>query len=114
MTNKRKFERFELNVPSRIELLTQDGEVETLEIETNSLSAGGLFFKYGGTLTEGSQVKMEIALHFEELKTPADPEGNLVITATGHVLRSGPEGVAIRFNEDFDISTALSIVRKRQ
>lgn len=114
MADKRIFERFELNVPSRIELLTQDGEVEILDIETNSLSAGGIFFKYGGTIPKGSQVKMEIVLHFEELKTPADPEGNLVIAATGHVLRSGHEGVAICFNENFDISTTLSIIQKRK
>lgn len=114
MAEKRKFERFELNIPSRIEILTQEGEVEILDIETNSLSAGGVFFKYGRTLPKGSQVKMELALHFEELKTPADPEGALVIAATGHVLRSGPEGVAICFNENFDISTPLSILRKRK
>jgi len=114
MADKRKFERFEFNVPARIEIFTQEGEVEILDLETNSLSAGGIFFKHGVPLPKGSQVKMEIALHFEELKTPADPEGTLVIAATGHVLRSGPEGVAICFNENFDISITLSIIQKRK
>ena len=114
MADKRKFERFEFNITARIEILTQEREVEILDLETNSLSAGGIFFKDGGTLPKGSQVKTEIVLHFEELKTPANPEGTLVIAATGHVLRSGPEGVAICFNENFDISTTLSIIRKRK
>jgi len=114
MADKRKFERFELNVPSRIEFLTQDGEVEILDIETNSLSAGGVFFKYGGAIPKGSKVKMEISLQFEELKTPAEPEGTIVIAATGHVLRSGSEGVAICFNENFDISTTLSNIQKKK
>ncbi|RPH53020.1 MAG: PilZ domain-containing protein [Desulfobacteraceae bacterium] len=114
MADKRKYERFELKIPSRIEISTQKGEVEILDIETNSLSAGGIFFKCGKTLPEGSQIKMEIALHFEELKTPADPDGTMVITASGHVLRSGHEGVAICFNEDFDISTTLNILRDKK
>lgn len=113
MFEKRKFERFELNIPSRIEISTKDGESEILDIETNSLSAGGIFFKCGKTLPQGSHVKMEISLHFEELKTPEDPDGTFVISATGHVLRSKPEGVAIRFNEDFDISTTLNAIRNK-
>lgn len=113
MVDKRKYERFDLNIPSRVEIATNDGESEILDIETNSLSAGGIFFKCGKTLLKGSHVKMEISLHFEELKTSTDPEGTLVITATGQVLRSGPEGVAIRFNEDFDISTTLNAILKK-
>jgi len=110
MVDKRKFERFDLNVPSRVEISTNDGESEIFDIETNTLSAGGISFKCGKTLPKGSQVKMEISLHFEELKTPEDPDGTLVISATGHVLRSEPEGVAIIFNEDFDISTTLNAI----
>jgi len=114
MAEKRKFDRFELNIPSRIEISTPDGESELLDIETNSLSAGGMFFKCRKTFPKGCHVKVEIALHFDELKASANPDGTLIITATGHVLRSGPEGMAITFNEDFDISTSLSSFIEKQ
>jgi len=114
MAEKRKFDRFDLNIPSRIEISTHDGESELLDIETNSLSAGGMFFKCGRTLPKGYHVKVEIALHFDELKASANSDGTLVITATGHVLRSGPEGMAISFNEDFDISPTLSCFIEKQ
>lgn len=71
MEERRKFERFELNVPARVEIPTKKGHREKLAMETNNLSAGGIFLKTAKPpLPEGAPVKVEIFLHFEELKTP--------------------------------------------
>ena len=106
---KRKFERFDINVPVRIQISGQEGQGETMDLVSDSVSAGGIFLKLQNQPPEGSPVRIEILLNFEELRTPEDPEGALVIAATGQVLRSEPEGIAIRFNEDYDIVRAMRL-----
>jgi hypothetical protein len=109
MKDKRKFERFEINVPARIEIPEQDGRTIKFDLETHDLSAGGTFIKLEKPLSEGCAVKIDIVLSFEELKTAADPCGSLILSTTGYVVRSGANGVAIRFNEDYEFKTHLDI-----
>ena len=112
MDDRRKFERFDINVPARLEILMEEGQTEIIDLLASSLSAGGTFLNIGRPVPEGSPVKIEVVLQFEKLKTLDDPEGTLVIAATGQVLRSGPEGMAICFNEDYDITKNLKLVGK--
>lgn len=114
MDKKRKFERFDINVPARIEIIFQDGEREKHDLETSDLSAEGTYLKSERPLQEGSQVRIEIFLNLEELRCPADPDGSLIIAATGRVLRSGDEGMAIHFNEDYVIKTCLDFIQKEK
>ena len=114
MDEKRKFERFNIGVPARIEIIAQEGGREKYDVETSDLSAEGTYLKSGRPLQEGSQVRIEIFLNFEELRCPADPDGSLIISATGRVLRSGHEGMAIHFNDDYDIKTGLDFIQKEK
>ncbi len=114
MGEKRKFDRFNINVPAKIEIIVEDGEREKYELETSDLSAEGTYLKSVRPLQEGSQVKVEIFLNFEELKCPANPDGSLMIAATGRVLRSGHEGMAIHFNKDYDIKTCSDSIQKEE
>lgn len=100
---RRKFERSDLNVTGRLEIISQDSEIKKYDFETSNLSAEGTCLKFGRLLREGSPVRVEIFLDFEEMRSPADPNGTLIIAATGIVLRSGYEGTAIHFNHDYDI-----------
>jgi hypothetical protein len=113
MKDKRKFERFEINVPARIEIPGQDGCTIKVDLETHDLSAGGTFIELGKPLPEGCAVKIDIVLSFEELKTDADPSGSLILSTTGQVVRSGADGVAIRFNEDYEFKTRLDIFHQK-
>ena len=112
MDDKRKFERLEINVPVRVEIITQEGQREKYDLEANNLSAVGVYIKHGKLLPEGLEVKIELFFNFEELKTPADPDGKLIIFTTGRVLRSGPEGMAIGFNDDYDFTTCFDFLQK--
>ena len=113
MKDKRKFERFEIKVPARIEIPGQEGRIEKLDLETHDLSAGGTFIKLGDSMLEGCEVKIDIVLSFEELRTETDPNGSLILSTTGHVVRSGPDGVAIRFNENYEFKTRLDLVHQK-
>jgi hypothetical protein len=113
MSEKRQFERFDINVPIRIAIPDSKEGMGPLAFEANNLSAGGLFFKPKNALPEGRHVKMEIIFHFEELKTAEDPDGALIIAVTGYVQRSGPEGTAICFHDDYDVSTSLDFLEKQ-
>lgn len=112
MKNKRKFERFEVSVPARIEVPEQDGRTLKFDLETYDLSAGGTFIKLEKPLSEGCEVKIDIILSFEELKTETDPNGSLILSTTGRVVRSGPHGIAIRFNENYEFKTRLDIFQQ--
>jgi hypothetical protein len=114
MDEKRKFERFDINVPARIEIIIQEGERKKYDLETSDLSAEGTYLKSGRPIQVGSQVRIEIFLNFEELRCPADPDGSLIIAATGRVLRSGHEGMVIHFNKDYDIKTCLDFIQKEK
>jgi hypothetical protein len=112
MDEKRKFERFNVNVPARVEIIPREGEREKFDLETIDLSAEGTYLKSGRLLQEGSQVSIEIFLNFDQLKCPDDPDGSLIIQATGRVLRSGGGGTVIHFNHDYDIKTRLNSIQK--
>ena len=113
MADKRNFARHEINVPVRIKLLSPEAGEGKLYAAAYNVSAGGVLFKSDEPLLEGSQVEIEIFLQFEELIKPSDPEGTLIIAATGHVLRSGPEGTAIRFNEDYEFRKRWDLIKKK-
>jgi len=114
MNEKRLFERFELSVPVRIEIPDEKQAREKMTLEADNLSAGGLFFKPGKDLPPGCRVRMEIILHFDELKNMEDPEGAMVIAVSGQVQRSGPEGTAISFLDDYEIDTSLEFLEKQK
>jgi hypothetical protein len=106
MADRRKFERFALNVTTRVEVPDKKRPDDQVALETDNLSAGGIFLKaMKPSLKEGEPVKVEIFLHFEELKAPENPDGTLIITASGSVQRSDDGGTAISLNEDYDILT---------
>ena len=113
MADKRNFSRHEINVPIRIKVISPEAGEGKFYAATYNVSAGGVLFKSDEPLPEGSQVEIEVFLQFEELITPSDPEGALIIAATGHVLRSRPEGTAIRFNEDYEFRKRWDLIKKK-
>ena len=112
MKDKRKFERFEVKVPARIEIPGQNGRIVKFDLETGDLSAGGTFIKLEDPLPEGSEVKVEVVLSFEELITAMDPDGSLVLSTKGHVIRSTSDGIAIRFNENYEFKARLDFLHQ--
>jgi hypothetical protein len=114
MIDNRKFERFEIQVPATIEIPAGNGQGTRFELETQNLSAGGALIKFVEPLPEGSQVKIDIVLSFEELKTDTDPNGSLILSTTGHIIRSSNAGIAIRFDENYEFKTNLNALYHKE
>jgi len=113
MDDKRAFERFDIEVLARIGIPDGEKRRSPIVLSTDNLSAGGIFLKMDAPLPTGTTVKVEILFHFDELKRPEDPEGSLIIAVSGHVQRSGPEGSAICFDDDYEVLTALDLLEQR-
>ena len=113
MDNKRKFSRFDINVPAVIEFMHPGDEKMKEDCMTVNLSAGGAFISTSQPLKKGTTVRIDFTLQFPELETPVNPSGDLKVTATGCVLRTGPVGTAIRFNENYEITLGKTVGGKR-
>ena len=103
MKERRKLQRFKLRLPARIEVSPQapDKETEVMKLETDNICSGGAFFHTLSPLPEGTPVKMDFVLDTQRLRYPKDSRP--LINVRGHVLRTEPTGMAIRFMKDFRI-----------
>jgi len=113
MIERRKFERYNIDIPVKVEIVSPSGLSEKNDFEGINLAAGGIFIKNGQSLPKSFPIKTEIRFKFEDLKTPENLEGALILTVTGHVLRTEPAGTAIHFDEDYKMSQSLSLLQKK-
>lgn len=97
MDDKRLFERFDMAVPVLIECLRPKRR-KRLFLMTTNLSAGGAYFNTPKPFPTGADVKVDVLLHDK------GQESCPVINVTGRVLRSEPNGMAVLFNEDYEIT----------
>jgi len=101
---QRKCERFNLNIPAKIETVIS-GEAkdkETINLLTKDICSGGAFFHSAQTLPEGTEVKVDFVLDINKLKKLT--ENRAYIKIKGKVLRSGSEGMAICFHNNYKIT----------
>ncbi|MBU4260099.1 MAG: PilZ domain-containing protein [Proteobacteria bacterium] len=112
---QRKFERFTLNIPAKIETiisgqakdparscLAMAGGKEILNLLTKDICAGGAFFHTSQPLPEGTEVKIDFVLDINKLKKLT--ENRAYIKIKGTVLRSDSEGMAICFHKNYKIT----------
>ena len=103
MSNQRKVERFDLELPATIELLEVDQKERVYNLLTKNVCSGGAYFHTLEPLPEGTQVKIDLVLPLDKLKKLKDEYRQAYIKVTGKVLRSESEGMAICFDDDFQI-----------
>jgi len=103
MKGKRRLERFDLHIPATLEFPASDQERSLLNLLTNNISSGGAFFHTARPLPEGIKVKIDLFLPLDKLKKLKDEYKVAYIKVTGTVSRSESEGMAICFDEDYQI-----------
>ncbi len=104
MKEKRRLERFYLEIPAAIELLGSDPEDRLLNLLTSNVCSGGAYFHTTRPLPEGTRVKIDLVLPIDRLKKLKDEYKQACIKVTGTVLRSESEGMAICFDEGYQVT----------
>ena len=103
MDEKRKLERFDLQVPVKIEVIKQDHEKEMLDLLTSNICSGGAFLHTTQPLPKGTEVKIDLILPLDKLKKLENGVQQAYIKVKGTVLRTESTGMAICFDEDYQI-----------
>lgn len=100
MTEKRKYERFSLTLPTRMEIIISEKK-QLFKFQTRDISSAGAFILTTEPFSDGTRFKLEFTLTSNWNK---ETTGALsLIKCEGNVVRSIPEGVAIQFDRDCQI-----------
>lgn len=99
--DKREFERYSIEASVKVRFPSELEECTELLLKSMNMSAGGIFLSEGHPEMAGKTLSLEIELPLDKSR---DEGKMIVIKATGSVIRSGPDGVAIKFSRDLDIS----------
>lgn len=101
-TEKRRLERYNLQVPAR--LWPQLPDEAARKLVTQDISSAGAFFKNEACLPIGIRVRLEMMLDVSAIKKlPASHCGTVLVSVTGKIVRSGREraGIGVRFDKAF-------------
>jgi c-di-GMP-binding flagellar brake protein YcgR len=107
MTGKerRRLERFELHTFATIEARRPGRDAEVLYLQTRDISSGGAYFRSEALLPEGTRTRLLIHLPLPKVATPEEQGAQLKISGT--VLRSDQQGMAIIFDQKFQLIPAV-------
>lgn len=100
---RRKLQRFDLEVPAKIEVMDSGQEKEIVNLLTSNICSGGAFFHTPEPLPEGTQIRLDLVLPLDKLRELKNDSKHAYIKVTGTVLRAESMGMAICFNEDYQI-----------
>jgi hypothetical protein len=102
MKERRKLERFDFEVPARIEGNISGQGREVCDLSTSNICAGGAFFRTTDPLPAGTKVKMNLVLPLDRIQELVGHD-RVNVRVEGTVLRSGSAGMAVSFSEDYQI-----------
>ena len=108
MEERREFERFDLELHARVEVETPGGKMAPFSLKTSNISAGGAFFPTAKPLSKGTKVQLNLILVVEKLKKLTGSQCNIKVKGT--VVRSEEDGMAIRFQRDYDITSTKGLI----
>ena len=99
---KRKLERFKLQLLSHITVRGKGKDIKTIKLLTQDVSSGGAFFKTPDPLSVGTRVDLDLVIKIDRLKNISG--NSALVNLTGTIIRTHEEGMAICFDENFQIS----------
>lgn len=102
MKERRKLERFHFEVPAKIEGVVSGEKGQICDLSTTNICAGGAFFRTADPLPQGTKVKMNLVLPLDRIKELVGHD-RVNVRVEGTVIRCGSNGMAVCFNEDYQI-----------
>ena len=94
MEERRRFERFQLRLPVRMEV-TISGKRQIFDLETKDVSAAGVFIETSERFSEGTPVQLSMTLSSDRIRELTGSQS--LIKVKGIVVRSAPTGLAVSF-----------------
>ena len=94
MEERRRFERFQLRLPVRMEV-TISGKRRIFDLETKDISAAGVLIDTSERFSEGTPVELNMTLSSDRIKDLTGSQS--LIKVQGIVVRSAPTGLAVSF-----------------
>ena len=101
MKEQRKYERFQLELPARLEMNSSE-RTEIFELQTRNISAAGaLLSATAEQFPTGTRCQLELIVTSERIKELTGVHG--LIKIEGTIVRSTLEGVAVCFDGNCEI-----------
>ena len=100
MKERRKYERFQLELPARLEINSSQ-TTEMFELQTRNISSAGAFLNTTGQFREGARCQLELIVTSKRIKELTGLNG--LIKVDGTIVRSTSEGVAVCFDGECQI-----------
>ena len=97
MKDRRKYERFSLALPVRMETKNL-GKKQVFDFETRDISAAGAFINTTEPFPIGKSFKLGLTASSERIRELTGAQS--LIECKGRVTRSSPEGIAIHFDSE--------------
>ncbi len=102
MKEKRRIERYSLNLPARVSIPEKE-DLHQLQAYTKDVSSGGTFLSIEQELEIGQKVNLELFLSIKKLQEFFEMDNQVRIEVTGEVIRHEEGGVGIRFDKKYTI-----------
>ena len=102
IVEKRKLERFDLNIPAKIQVVS-DGEKEEMKLTTRNICSGGAFFRTTQPLPVGTEITIDLVLPLGKFQKLKDIKKQVSINLTGKVLHAETTGMGVCFDEEYQI-----------
>lgn len=102
MEDQRQFERFEIILPARLETVVLNKK-HFYEVKTKNISASGAFIDTKSQFSEGTRIKISLSTQSKKIHEITGSQS--LIECEGVVIRSVPQGAAICFDKDCQITS---------
>lgn len=105
MSEKRILERFDLQIPATLKVISKTGNNEgrVINLKTHDVCAGGAFFQTEDPLPEGTVIQLGLIIPIEKLKKITGKQAYFEVG--GKVVRTETGGMAIFFEPDYRIQS---------
>lgn len=100
---KRKLERFNLEVLATVSITAAGGMEKKLDMTTRDVCSGGAYFRTEQSVPIGTEMQINLVLPLEKFKMLPDHCEKVLVNLSGKVLRIEPDGIGVCFDETYDI-----------
>lgn len=103
MQEKRKVERFDLRVETRLRVHGLSAGPETIQFFSRDVSSSGIFLMTEKPLPLGTMVDVTMAIENELAGVPA--KKTITLNNSGMVIRTSRQGMAIHFKKQSQLAS---------